>query len=351
MPTRRTLPATICSWTATACDFAPATLWDDFEAGFRLTTAEPVDNFGGDPISGNQSFKDDGSFKSIWVDRAYGKWSPKFGPLAAITSIGKMENPFLVSDTVFDPDYAPEGISQQFKFKANDANSLSLNLAGFMLDELAGDSDDPYLLGAQIRWDGKFTQRLDATVGVAAFLIDNEEALTPANIPNTGRGNSPGAQVNPIVADAGVGFNLDHFPSYPGSFPVRVLGEYMYNPAMDDRNQAFMGGLSVGKAGKKGTWELSYRYKYVGADSWFDEFSDSDFGAIRPTVTAGALTAVSYASGTNLRGHVLRASYSPSDALTLGVSYFLTRVIDKGGAPEADDLDTGRLMVDAFWRF
>ena len=231
-----------------------ATLWDDFEAGFRLTTAEPVDNFGGDPISGNQSFKDNGSFKSIWVDRAYGKWSPKFGPLAATTTIGKMDNPFLVSDTVFDPDYAPEGISQQFKFTANDANSLSLNLAGFMLDELAGDSDDPYLLGAQIRWDGKFTQRLDATVGVAAFLIDNEEALTPANIPNTGRGNSPGAQFNPIVADASIGFNLDHFPSY--SFPIRVLGEYMYNPAMDDRNQAFMGGLSVGKAGKKGTWEL-----------------------------------------------------------------------------------------------
>ncbi|HTD87294.1 MAG TPA: putative porin [Candidatus Binatia bacterium] len=330
-----------------------ATLVNDFEAGVRLSSSEPQENnFGGDPISGNTTFQNNASYKFVFLDRAYGKWSPKFGPLNTSTTIGKMENPFQVSEMVFDFDYSPEGIAQQFKFAINDANTLSLNLAGFVLDELGGDSDDPYLLGAQLRWNGKFTPMFDATVGLAAFLIDNEEALTPANIPNIGRGNRPGAQFNPIYVDAGFGITLQDFPAYRGSFPIRVTGEYLYNPAMDDRNQGFGAGFSLGKSGKKGTWEVSYKYKYIGADAWFDEFVDSDFGVLRPTVSgAGTLTAVSYASGTNVRGHVLRAAYSPSDAFTLGVAYSLTRLIDKSGAPDPDDLETGRLQVDALWRF
>ena len=125
----------------------------------------------------------------------------------------------------------------------------------------------------------------------------------------------------------------------------------MENLAIDDRNQGFAFGATFGKAGKKGLWELSYRYKYQAANFWYEEFTDSDFGVLRPTVTAGELTAVSYSSGTNLRGHVMRASYSPSDAMTLGVTYFLTENIDSGGAPDDGDLQTGRLQVDAMWRF
>ena len=86
-----------------------ATMWDDLEAGIRLTTSEPTDSFGGDPISANTTFANNGFSKFVFIVRAYGKWSPKFGPLASITTVGKMENPFLVSDMVFDPDYAPEG--------------------------------------------------------------------------------------------------------------------------------------------------------------------------------------------------------------------------------------------------
>lgn len=332
-----------------------ATLMDNFEAGVRLSSSERSDNFGGDPISGNTTFADNGSYKFVFIDRAYGKWSPTFGALVSSTTIGKMENPFLVSDMVFDNDYSPEGIAQQFRFPVNDVHSLNLNLAGFVLDELSSDSDDPYLLGAQLRWTAKFNPMFDATIGVAGFMIDNEETLLtpPTNIPNIGRGNtSTNAQFNPIVVDAGLGFTMESFPRYSGPFPIRIVGEYINNPAAEESNQGFMGGLSLGRAGKRGTWEVSYRYKYIGADAWFDEFPDSDFGTLRPAVSgAGALTGVDYRSGTNVRGHVFRASFSPSDAWTLGVTYFLTRLIGSGGAPEDADLETGRLQVDALWRF
>ena len=48
-----------------------ATLKDNFEVGFRLTSSEPAANFGGDPISGNTSFQDNASKKFVYIDLAY----------------------------------------------------------------------------------------------------------------------------------------------------------------------------------------------------------------------------------------------------------------------------------------
>ncbi len=335
---------------------AVATLLDNFEAGIRLTSSEPNEGFGGDPISGNTTWANNGSYKFVYIDRAYGKWSPTWGAVALSTTIGKMENPFMISDLVFDADYSPEGIAQTLAFNINDQHSLKFTAAGFVLDEVSGDSDDPHLLGASLRWDSKFTPALQLSAGISGFLIDNEEFLADGDVPNVGRGNSRTggeltAQFNPIVADLGITFNVPEFPMYNGPFPIRVGGEYMENLAEEDRNQGFAFGASFGKSGKKGLWDLSYRYKYQAANYWYEEFPDSDFGVLRPTVVGGELDAVSYASGTNLRGHIFRASYSPSDAMTLGLTYFLTDLIGSGGAPDKDELATGRLQVDAMWRF
>lgn len=336
-----------------------AKMLDNLEAGVRLTSSDPAESFGGDPISGNTTWQNNGAFKFVFIDRAYGKWAPTFGDLGVAITAGKMENPFVVSDMVFDPDYAPEGIAVQLGYNLNDQHSLKFNTAGFILDELSSDSDDPYLLGAQVRWDSKLTKALELTLGVSAFMIDNEEALTDTAVPNINRGNTRNvggaltAQFNPIWVDAGLTFNLDHFPAYSGPFPIRIVGEYMNNLAESDHNEGFAGGISFGKSGKKGQWDLSYRFKYVSANAWYEEFEESDFGALRPTVNPanGALTAVSYNAGTNLRGHYLRASYSPSDAMTLGLNYILVEPIDSGGAANDEDLLTGRLQIDAMWRF
>src|SRR6185503_14375993 len=82
---------------------ALATFKDNFDLGFRLTSGEAQSTFGGDPISANTSFQDNGSKKFIWVDQAFGRWTTinndtwKLG-----ATIGKMENPIVVSSLVFD---------------------------------------------------------------------------------------------------------------------------------------------------------------------------------------------------------------------------------------------------------
>jgi hypothetical protein len=99
---------------------------DALELGFRFTSAEP-NGFGGDPISGNSSFQDNGSKKFVYIDLAYGKWTPiNTEPWLLSATIGKMENPFVVSDMVFDPDYTPEGIGLQSAYSINKDHSLKL---------------------------------------------------------------------------------------------------------------------------------------------------------------------------------------------------------------------------------
>jgi hypothetical protein len=129
---------------------------------------------------------------------------------------------------------------------------------------------------------------------------------------------------------------------YNAAFPIRLAGEYMNNPAADEHNEAYSVGLILGKAGRKGLWEVSYRWKHLEADAWYEELVDSDFGTVNPATGQ-------YYAGTNVEGHIFKANYSPYDSLTLGITYFLTQPI--ANVPEGYDETMGRLQVDAVWRF
>ena len=142
---------------------------DNFELGFRLASGEPSGALGGNPISSNQTLQDNGSKKPIWIDLAYGKWTPfNKGPWLLSGTIGKMENPF-VADMAFDADYTPEGGALQAAYAINDSHSLKLNGAVFILDEInqgSRASHDPMLFGVQLRHDGKWTQELTTSAGL-----------------------------------------------------------------------------------------------------------------------------------------------------------------------------------------
>jgi hypothetical protein len=357
-----------------------ATIRDNFELGFRLTSSEPVGNFGGDPISGNTSFQDNASKKFAYIDLAYAKWTAiNNSTWSGAFTVGKMENPFTFSDMVFDGDYTPEGFAQQFALQLSNDHALKLNLGQFILDEINQSSGsqrasrDPYLLGAQLRLESTWNKHLATALGLGFVTITANESLgeTPAgpairvvdvngvtqtipgsaassSVPNVNAGNSrtPNGLLahdfNPWIVDGAVTYTLESFPLYNAAFPIRVAAEYMQNPAADDENQGYSAGVTFGKAGKKGLWEVSYRWKHLEADAWYEEAVDSDFGTVNPGNGR-------YFSGTNVEGHIFKAAYSPFDSLTLGVTYFLTEPI--AGVPAGYDESMGRLQVDAVWKF
>lgn len=338
-----------------------ANLADSFEAGFRLTSGEASGSFGGDPISGNTTFQDNGSKKFVYLDQVYGKWTPLKGPDVTGSIIaGKMENPFVFSDMVFDGDYTPEGGAIQLAYRINDEHSLKLNAGAFALDENGGSGQDPYLLGAQARWDAAWSTKWSHTLGVAGLGIYEDGQLSNTAVPNVNRGNTHNSTGNTnvaaysfhtVVADASVTYMLDSAPYYNGPFPIKVGGDYMVNteaPGSAD-NYGYSVGITLGKSGKRRTWDLSYTWKYLGANAWWEELVDSDFGAYYQSPLFGSALGSGYGSGTNVKGHILRFAYSPSDSVTLSAKWFLTYLMD--GVSPGSDSQMNRLQVDAQWKF
>ncbi len=335
---------------------AVATIKDNFEVGLRLGSAERTDNFGGDPISGNTSFADNASRKFIFIDLVYAKWSPINTPnWSGSFTFGKMENPFVLSDMIFDPDYTPEGGAIQLARTFSDKHAVKLNVGGFVLDEISASSNDPYLLGAQLRFDSTWNKRVATSLGVAGLAVSGNENLLTANVPNINRGNARNAagglvyDYNPLVGDAAITYTFDSGPMYNAPFPIRLAGDYIYNPAADGKNFGYSGTIMFGKSGKKGLWDISYTWKYLGGDAWFEELVDSDFGAFYGAGLPNSGFGAGYGPGTNVKGHIAKVSYSPFDSLTLSAKWFLTELVTP--LPGVLENKIHRLQVDAVWKF
>ena len=82
---------------------------DNLEVGFSITSGDPASsgnfNNAGQPLSNNSTLQDNGTKKNVYIDTAYGKWTPlnNDGWLLSAT-FGKMYNPLQFSPMVFDND-------------------------------------------------------------------------------------------------------------------------------------------------------------------------------------------------------------------------------------------------------
>ncbi len=338
-----------------------ASIQDNFEVGLRLTSSEATGNFGGDPISGNTTLDSNASKKFIYVDQAYAKWSPiNTQKGSASTTFGKMENPFVFTTMLFDHDYTPEGLAIQATYAITDKHLAKLNIAGFVLNEIgASSANDSYLGGAQILVDSTWTKKLATTAGFAALgiLHPDGNGLNNAEVPNVDRGNTRNAlgnleyDFNPLVGDLFLTYTLESFPLFTGAFPIRVGGEVIYNSAAPSSadNYGYTVGVVFGKSGKKGTWDLTYQYRWLGANAWYEELPESDFGALYQSALPNSGLPSGYGSGTNVKGHIVKLSYSPYDPLTLTTYWYYTGLINP--VPTGSDSAMNRIQVDAVWKF
>jgi hypothetical protein len=327
---------------------------DDLQVGFRLgsddagTTAN-----GGNPLSNNSTLQANGSKKFIFVDAAYGKWTPiNDGTWMVAGTIGKMDQPFQASSMLFDPDYTPEGGALQATYKVNNAHSLAFNGAAFVLDQ--ANSRGPFLYGGQVIWNANWTPKIGTALGIAAYDIANQASLIStattgasydSNLGNTIVGGRPARDFNPFVASGSVTYNLDSFPLYTGAFPIKLAGEYLNNPAAASNNKGWWGGLTLGKSGKKGTWDISYRYQRLEANAWWDQLVDDDNIALFPASLAGG----SAAGGTNIKGHLVKFNYSIFDSLTFSFTAYINDLINNP-VPGAKT-DAVHAMADLMWKF
>jgi len=356
------------------------TFVDHFDVGIRLATGNPQTNpggtlVGGQSITANQDLNSLESRKFIWLDAAYAKWTPiNNATWMASATIGKMDNPFQLSNMIWDYDINPEGAALQLVRHINQDHALKLNSAAFVLDELnqtstttaipgftstnLPPSHDPFVLGAQLLWEAKWSPKVESSLGVSAFAINSKDALSARFQPfyNSGNTRNPatgGLKYNydPIIGTASVTYKLDTFPFYEGEFPIRPNAEFMHNPAARANNEAYRLGVGLGKAGKKGLWEINYRYQRLEADAWFDALVDDDNGAFYTTGNpqlAGTGKANGWFGGTNVKGHWVSATYSFTDFMNGSMFYYLNNAIIN--APKGSS-GAGHFMAELNWKF
>jgi hypothetical protein len=357
---------------------------DDLQVGFSLGS----DNSSGNALSNNSTLENNGTKKPVWIDTAYGKWTPiNNGEWMLAATIGKMYQPFQASYMVFDPDYTPEGAALQGTYKINDNHSIALNTAAFVLDNVSSSSvntasstRDPWMYGGQVIWNANWTSRLASSMGFAAYNIVNKNGLglseasgtLPAGSPNYNPGgvannnqgntrNSTGTGIgnltywyNPIVASASFTYSLDSFPLYKGKFPIKPAGEFMYNPGAPSNNEGYWVGATLGKSGKKGMWDVSYRYQYLEADAWYDELVDDDNVAFYSNASTTVQPKTGWVGGTNIKGHLVKFNYSLTDALTFSFTAYMNQLINANqnvgtiGQPNNNAL---HVMADLMWKF
>jgi hypothetical protein len=337
-----------------------ANLLNDFEIGLRLASGD-IDKASGidqgiDPISTNQSLQNNASKKGIFLDQAYARWTPLHtADLSGGLTFGKMSNPFEFSQLTFDSDYTPEGIAWNMTYFVNDQHRLNLNAGAFVLDEIGGSSQDPYMAGAQVVWSANWNPEWASSLGVGVLSFGNSQNLSNDAVPNIQNGNTRNAlgeleyNINPILVDAAVTRTLESFPLYPRPFPIKIFGDLMHNPAAPDANTGYAVGISFGKASKRKTWELRYTYRHLEADAYYEEHVDSDFGAYYANPLPNSGKGTGYGAGTNVKGHIVRVAYSPYDSLNLSVRWFGTELINP--VVDGDPSDINRIQMDAAWKF
>lgn len=353
---------------------------DNMEAGFRLGSGDAKGS-GGNPLSQSSTFTGNWSDKNIYIDTAYGKWTAiNSGGWLLSTTVGKMENPFNFTYMVFDPDLTPEGAVLQGGYTFNDKQNIACTGGAFVLQELAASTHDPFLWGGQIQWNSKWTEKWSSSLGVGAFAIVSPEQLTAANALTINQGNTryqynqavPGGTTTvtalrygytPIIADASVTYTLESFPLYTGTFPIKLSGEAMNNPSAPKDNNGYWVGVTFGKSGTKKTWDISYRYEYLGADAWYDQLTDDDNGAYYVPDNLGSSTSFyngnhiassGWYGGTNIKGHLVKFNYSFTDSLTFTVSAYLSDLITLPNqtVPAVNLNSTAiHMMADLMWKF
>jgi hypothetical protein len=334
---------------------------DNLQAGFRLGSgdANSTNTTGGNPLSNTSTFQGNGTKKFIYVDAAYGKWIPINDETWMVaTTIGKMDEPFQETPMVFDVDYTPEGGALQTTYKFDDWNTLAFNTAAFVLAYSGSAAQNmSFLYGGQLLWTANWTGRFSTTVGGAAYEIVNSDMLTTANANAGNKGNSinvagdPIYGFNPIVGDVSMTYKLDSFPLYHGAFPIKFIGEYIYNPSAPgpggpvvggapSGNVGYYAGIILGQAAKRGMWDIGYRYESLDANAWFAQIVNDD----NTVYNAG------FAGGTNIKGHLVTADYALTDALLFSLTCYVSSQIgntNPGGASS----QAVHAMLDLMWKF
>ncbi len=288
------------------------------EVGFRLASGSSDD-----PTSTNQTFTGNFSEKQVWIDLAYAKYQPK--ALKGFMAVGgKMKNPFVHTNMIWDSDVNPEGVWVVYRYGGLGPVEPFAGFGFFQLDHNS-DAADATLHAYQAGATWKVTKDVKWTAALAYYDYGHYEDHFSRAKSNTEVGGYLTAEEFNVL-------NLTNKVSWKAfNLPMSAYVDYAHNCGneLGGQSDAFAVGYKVGKNKKKGDWSASYKYAYIQANATPAAFNDSDFG------------------NTNRKGHQWGAKYNLLDSVTAGVNLFCTEPIS------GDEQDETQFLVlgDLIWKF
>ncbi len=310
-----------------------AKVTDEWNLGFRLATAEGVDQ--GDPVSTNQTLGGAFGKKPIWLDLAYLGYHPQWLKGLDVYA-GKIEVPFYrpnKNQLIWDHDLTPEGGALLYGRPLGEQTTLNLAAGGFWVVERSSDVDTA-LWGAQGYVKHQFNKPTYILGGVSGYWyghLQGEPALSlqweAPTVNFFGNSNAGGVYTSKYDL-----FELfAEFGTEIGKMPVTVFGDYVVNTAaVSDKDTGWLLGATLNKAKDPGSWQFEYDYRDIQADAVVGQFNDSDF----------------VGGGTGGRGHRFGFSYVLAKNVVPALNYYLAEYEGRN-----NNADYGRLQADIVLKF
>jgi polyhydroxyalkanoate synthesis regulator phasin len=267
------------------------------------------------PISTNQTLEQEFQKKPLWIDYAYIKYTPiTFLSLQA----GRIQNPFVSTDMVWDSDINFDGAALSFKSSLNTPESrlpiVGSFVAGFFpIDENSKSPSDIWLIGLQPQVETTFDNiRFKTTLAYYDYInLGGYPLATLAEEIGTnstvGEGDTKTMKYDYNILNPNV--ELEFSNPY---MPVTLLGDFAFNTSLDDVENALRGGIAFGKKVKgQGDLRLLTQYTRIEKDALYDAFPDSDFDG----------------GGTNAKGFEIILDYGLFKNIVLSVDYYNTKAV------------------------
>lgn len=307
----------------------------------RFTVLTQLASGTGSQVAAFQTLGKASGQKGIYINAVWLRWTPELLKDGTTrVAAGKMENllwrPYS-ADTVWDPDFTPEGFQQNVEYSFPESGVvLFANAMQDIVEEDTATARNRWLFAQQAGADVPLPggARLKAAAGYDKW---SGTQSGPLNAPAPAIGNRKSGTV--LANRFGVGELLAEVTARPGGLPLSVQGSAIRNflargdLAGGAQRDGYEFGFILGKAAKKGTWEAAAFKRWVQADATVADLTDSEFGE----------------GGTNRWGYVSWLAYAPRDWMRASVKYYYTQKID-GAMPAAPD-HTRRFQMDLSLNF
>jgi len=315
---------------------------DNTSANLRITTGNLTD-----PVSTNQTLGNNFNKYSLVLDRAYLKSDPYYW---LTLSGGKMPNPWLGTDLVWDKDLNFEGVAASFKPAFSEEWNGFLTAGAFPVQEIERSdtvmANNKWLYGYQagVQWTAPNSSTAKFGVGLYDFR-NVEGTVNPALGSHVydksaaqamQKGNSlmyvnfPGDANLYGLASKFKELNLTGTMDWAtfDPFHVIVTADFVKNlgydqaeiaqrtglAALDPKTKGYHAKLMVGvpTIRQAGEWQAYVAYKYLERDAVLDALTDSDF----------------HLGGTNAKGYILGGAYGIDKNTSLGLRWLSANQID-----------------------